>query len=251
MVRAGLVPHVKRKVAGAISRPILGSAVARLGRGRVRNHGLWIEVSDPLITPRVKAELFWNLYEGAEIRFIRRFLVGQRAVVELGGSLGIAALHALEVMDRRGRLMCVEAHPDLAAALSRRFRDDPRVKVLAAAVAYGTPRAAFAIAGSSTNSRLCGPGNQDGITVPTVTLTDVVAESGFDRYALISDIEGAEAAMLEHDGDVLQRCERAVIELHDVDTTSGRVTVAKLSDRVRELGFTVVAERGPVLALAR
>lgn len=246
-----LVHHCKVTIARAITRPAVGLVVARIGRDRVRSHGVWIDVSDPIITPSVKAELFWNLYEGAEIRFVRQFLAGQRAVIDLGSSLGIAALHALDVMDARGELVCVEAHPDLASALRRRFGDHPRVSVVHAAIAYGNTQAELAVGGESNSSRLCTPGEGRGISVPARTLAEVVVEAEFDRFALISDIEGAEAAVLEEDGEVLKRCDLAVIELHDVTSAAGPVTVAHMRGRLRELGFKAVAERGPVVVLAR
>lgn len=238
-------------IARVITRPAVGRIVARAGRNRVCNHGLWIDVSDPVITPSVKAQLFWNLYERAEIRFVRQFLVDQTAVIDLGGSLGIAALHALDVMDTRGEFVCVEAHPDLAASLRRRFGGNPRVRVVQAAIAYGTAQAVLAAGDASNSSRLATTGDGRGITVTAKTLADVVAEVGFDRFALISDIEGAEAAVLERDGDILQRCDLVVIELHDVVNAGRLVTVSHMRARLGKLGFQPVAERGPVVVLAR
>lgn len=246
-----LINRCKVGVARAITHPAVGGTVARIGHDRIRNQGLLIDVSDPVFSATVKAQLFWNLYEGAEIRFVRQFFAGQRAVIDLGASLGIAALHALDVMDAAGQLVCIEAHPELASVLRCRFRDHPRVHVEQAAIAYGTEEAEFVVAESLNSSRLDASGNANGIRVPAKTLADVVGAVGFERFALISDIEGAEAAMLEEDADVLQRCALAVIELHEVAGTAGRVTVDSLRIRLSELGFKIVAERGPVVVLVR
>lgn len=246
-----LIHRCKVTVARAITRPAVGRAVARLGGGRIRSHGLWIDVRDPVITPTAKAQLFWNLYEGAEVRFVRQFLIGHRHVIDLGGSIGIAALHALDVMDPLGRLVTVEAHPDLASALRRRFRDNPRVRVVEAAIAYGTDEAEFAVAESSTSSRVSAPGDLQSITVRAKTLAEIVCDAEFDRFALISDIEGAEVAMLEQDADLLKRCDLAVFELHEVVSGGRRVTVEHLRVQLTKLGFEILAERGPVTVFAR
>lgn len=246
------VAHMcKVAIAHALTRPAVGKVISFLGRERIRSHGLWIDVSDSLIAPTVKAQLFWNLYEGAEVRFVRKFLAGQRAVIDLGGSLGIAALHALDVMDPRGELVCVEAHPVLAAGLRRRFRDHPTVRVVEAALAYDTDQAKFAVAESSNSSRLYASGDEQVITVPAKTLADVVADAHFDRFALISDIEGAEVGILEQDAGILERCDLAVIELHETANAGRLVTVEHMRRRLHQLGFKVLAERGPVVVLTR
>lgn len=252
MEMTALVHACKVTIARAITHPAVGGLIAKMGRDRIRSHGLWIDVSDPLISPSVKAQLFWNLYEGAELRFVRRFLKGQKAVIDLGGSLGIAALHALDVMDPLGELVTVEAHPALAAALRSRFRKYPNVHVVHAAIAYGTQgKVQLLVAESSTCSRLQGQSERGGVAVPARTLAEIVSGAGFQRFALISDIEGAELAVLENDGAVLQRCDLAVVELHEVDDGERRATVEDLYARFCQLGFRILAERGPVVVLSR
>ena len=67
----------------------------------------------------------------------------------------------------------------------------------------------------------------------------------------MGDIEGAEAAFLLRDPDVLSRCRRVVIELHDTADGGQSVTVSALLEAASGVGFRVVRRHGPVVALTR
>jgi hypothetical protein len=70
-------------------------------------------------------------------------------------------------------------------------------------------------------------------------------------FDLVSDIEGAEGSFLIQDHDALQRCRRAVIELHDTTVDQHKVLVSDLVRATAEAGFRVVDRHGPVVGLSR
>ena len=97
-----------------------GRLIGTLTRNRIRHQGLWFDTRSPDFSPRVRAQMFWGGYEGAETRMIRSFLRGSPNVVELGGSLGVTTAHIATVMAPGGHLVCVEANPGLIHGLTER-----------------------------------------------------------------------------------------------------------------------------------
>jgi hypothetical protein len=115
-------PALKVLVAKIVASNGAGHVIGALTRNRVRHQGLRFDVRSEDFSPRVRAQMFWGAYEGAETRMIRRFLRDSTTVVELGSSLGVTTAHVAAVMAPRGHLVCVEANPRLVPGL----RDAPQ-----------------------------------------------------------------------------------------------------------------------------
>jgi FkbM family methyltransferase len=229
----------------------MGTAIGTVMHHRIRNHDLTFDTSDPVVTPKVEAELFWRLYEGAEIRFARKHLAGASSLVDLGSSLGFAASHALSRMSPAGSLVAVEANATLLGPLRRTLDDhagNRKVTVLHGAIGYDGPEVRFAATpGGTTTGRIVTRQDDVGVDVPALTLSGILDRQNVDRFALMADIEGAERDIIERDAAALSRCDRMVIELHETPNA----TVMDLWRRLIELGFRVLESRGPVLALTR
>jgi FkbM family methyltransferase len=246
-------------VAGGAAGRLIGPATGY----RVRHHGLAFDVHGADFSPRVRAQMFWGAYESAETRMIRGLLRGSTTVVELGSSLGVTTAHIAAAMAAGGHLVCVEANPRLVPGLRSRIkRSAPavQVEVIHAAVAGYSGTAALTLARQTVGSRLWrahpgrpGPGSgRQTVTVPALTLRDLLIRTGIGEFDLVSDIEGAETSFLLADPGVLDRCGRAVLELHDTVADGGReVTVADLLDAAIAAGFRVLCRHGPVVALGR
>lgn len=251
--------RVKVRVAQVLCNPVLGAAISFAARNRIRSRGVVIDTSAPAFTPVVKAQLAFGVYEGAEIRFIRRYLNGFAKVLELGASLGVTASHALDVAAPGAEVVCVEANPHLletlratAGAAARRagatvttvhgaIAPDPRVR---------SRDVVLTVAGCHLGSRASpvGTGDQGAqLRVPALDLMSLVR--GWTGYAVICDIEGAEAALILSAHPVLTGAARLVIELHETEYQDAPVSVDDLRDALHSLGFAVVAERGRVLVL--
>jgi FkbM family methyltransferase len=210
-------------------------------RHRIRNYGLTFDTRDPAITPQVEAQLFWQIYESAEIRFARRYLADCPTVIDLGSI-------ALDVMAHDGRLISVEANPKLLKSLRRNLAahaGDREFVVVHAAIAYGAPCAHLESHGQTLGGKISVDGG--GVEVPATTLADLLTDHQVGRYALLADIEGAERDMLEHDSLALERCDCAVVELHETP----RASVDALIQSFATVDLVLVDRRGPVVALKR
>jgi FkbM family methyltransferase len=232
-----------------------GRVIGAVCRKRVRHQGLWFDVSSSDFSPGVRARMFWGFYEGAESRMIRAFLRGSPTVVELGSSLGVTAAHAASVMPRDGHLVCVEANPRLVPGLRERVVPGAaslRVDVIHAAIDRHCGTSELCITAETVSSRVGDerPGAPT-VRVPALTLREILRMTNVAEFALISDIEGAEAAFLVSDPSVLDNCGRAIIELHNTTLDGEQISVFDLVDAAVRLGFRVVDQHGPVVALAR
>lgn len=247
---------LKLRVARVVASDEAGRLIGVLTRKRIRHKGLWFDTRSDDFTPRVRAQMFWGAYEGAETRMIRSFLSDSRAVVELGSSLGVTATHIANVMAPSSHLVCVEANPRLLPGLrertSKRF-SNVQVDIVHAAVTDHCGKATLSIAAQTVGSRLCTDPrlSESTVEVPALTLREVVRQRGMMEFDLVSDIEGCEAAFLLQDPDILKNCRRVVIELHDTVFRGRRVSVSNLMDAAVSAGFQIISRHGPVVALAR
>lgn len=154
-------------------------------------------------------------------------------------------------MPEGGRLISVEANPFLIPTLTATLQVHGlgrTVEVVHAAIA-DQARAQLAIGSRTWGSSLTQVG---GVEVPALSLNALLKERGVDRYALVSDIEGAEAAFIVDTDLDLEGCDRMVIELHDTVHHGRRVSASTMADElVRRHGFRLLERRSTVLALAR
>lgn len=266
--------RAKLRAARWLSNPVPGVLISVVLRNRIRNMGVVIDASHPAFTPTVKAQLAFGIYEGAEIRFIRRYLRGCSRVLELGSSLGVSSAHIIDVAEPGAEVICVEANPNLlpalrAATATAAKRTAAKVSVIHGAVSpnphersssvvltlgrshvgsrvgpvdagtpgAGTPAAGTPAAGDS--------GRQ--LRVPAADLAEAVRH--WTDYALVCDIEGAEAALILAADPCLTGASRLVIELHETVYEGGAVTVADLREALLNMGFLLVEENGRVLVL--
>ena len=199
--------------------------------------------------------MFWGGYEGAETRMIRSFLRGSPNVVELGSSLGVTTAHIATVMAPGGHLVCVEANPKLIRSLGERVAPhiaELRVDLIHGAITDHSGTAELVIAGETVGSRIGAPRREEAIVeVPAMTLREVLRSTHVVDFDLVSDIEGAEAAFLLKDPEVLGTCRRAVVELHDTVVDDHKVSVFDLIEAAVAAGLRVVSRHGPVVTFSR
>ena len=252
------VRHAKPLAGQLLSNPALGVLISSATRNRIRNNGVRIDTSPAGFSAVVKAQLAFGIYESAEIRFIRQYLSGWSRVLELGASLGVTAAHILDVAAPGAEVVCVEANPHLLAALrattAAAAKAGARVTAVHGAVPPGPPAGSGSVELTLGRSHLgsrAGPGagGKPGrrLRVPAVDVSELVR--GWTRYALVCDIEGAEAALIASAHPVLTGASRIVIELHETTYGDTAVTVPELRETLLGMGFRLMAEKGRVLVL--
>jgi FkbM family methyltransferase len=235
--------------------PQWGRLIGYAFRDRIPSSGVWIDTDSPLVSPEIKASLFWGFYESAEVRFVRRYLPRDLDVVELGASIGVVSSQIARRLDSHRRMICVEAHEALLPIIARNIRRNAphiRADVQHGAVAYlDQATIPFRVALRNVDSRIVEHPSASDAPVPVVRLHQLVGAAGILDYALVCDIEGCEAGLLFEDAEALARCRFLIAELHEVEFRGERVTVRKMLERLEALGFTLVEQRGPVVAAVK
>ena len=244
---------LKSAAASVLCSPMSGRLLGLIFGGCIPHRGARIEVPASA-DPRVIAALFWGTYESAEIRYVRAHLQGDLDVVELGSSLGGVSSEIARKLQPGRRLVCVEANPDLLGILGRNLqRNAPHVQaqLVHGAISYdGQPEVEFAIGESNLSSHLGSSARAR--RVPAVTLAGVLAQTGLGDFALVSDIEGAEAGMFEQDAPAMARCRLLIIELHHVRHAGTNHTPDSLIALIeRRTGMHLLARYAEVCTFVR
>lgn len=207
---------------------------------RARIEGVLVDVSNARIPTKDKAALLKRTYEAGE-RALLPLIPATLPVIELGGSIGVLACLTNRRMASPEQHLVLEADPDLIPVLERnRALNAGKFSIINAAIAYGAPtvrfyRQAKFLAGSITQP------TDHYVEVAAVTLSDLARRASFEQFALICDIEGAEAELIERDADCLRRqVAWLIIEHHR--RIVGDERLRGLHDRLHDCGLDVVQE---------
>ncbi len=247
-----LATRVRAFVGPLIATPAVGRLVARAFRNRIRHRGLTIDTSSPLVTDAIKAALFWQGYESGEYRFARRYVPRDVDVIELGGSLGVITCTLCRHVAPDRKVVTLEADPRIAEVLERNIALNgcaDKANVVAKAIHYGEGKTVSFGIGESTVAGRIGDSAAGlrKLDVPATTLAAVIAEAGVARYAVVSDIEGIEWQVLEHDRAALLGARVIIMELHDGPQNQ---PWTELADRLRaDPDFDMLDQHGSVVVL--
>jgi len=188
----------------------------------------------------ISALLFWRVYENAERKLIRRYMRKDLPVVELGASIGMTTLTICKTVNPGVPVVCVEANPNLLANLNgtKAANRLDNLRIVQAAIEYVNPgQVSFAIDSNNLGSHKGDTANS--VTVDAIRLGDIVQTNNFDRYTLVSDIEGAELEIgLYEKQEILDRCDQVIIEVHDT-THNGRLYHTQEVIRLLEEKFSM------------
>src|ERR1051325_502604 len=225
----GLISAVKSKLLNEVFSThynwYLGKLVELRGNV-VHINGCSFSVNSPIISTPFKSEFLFDNYEKQERQAINRFLDSTMPIVELGGSIGVVSCLANRKLSDPSQHVVIEANPVLIPLLEEnRNRNGCKFTILPGAVAYGTRQVVFHsnstnFVGSTAlthhaNDTIVGDILED-VEVQTITLQSVLDQYGFDHCTLICDIEGGEAALIEHEFDLISRKVRTIIiEVHE------------------------------------
>lgn len=227
--------------------PLTGRAVKALGIKKNLFGGYFDYAT---VTDTEAARIFWGVWESAEIRFSKRFATAP-TIVELGSSVGVT-LGVLATQRRNTRFVCIEASPSNFKKLERLKSGLPQggndYTLVNRAIAYGVDSINFAHT-STTGSRIDDTAPATGAQrVPAATLTALLREFDISGdYTLITDIEGAEAAIFFQDRAALTTCSQIVAELENTSAHSIEDQITALKD----VGFRLTERYGNVIAMAR
>ena len=245
----------KKRLAGALCSPPVGRVISRVFDGVIPSAGVRVDTNNPLVSDRSRAQLLFGLYEGAEQRLARRHLLPAATVVELGTSIGFLSSVAGRAT-QASRIIGVEANSgllDLARENVVRNCVDVDVEIVHGAITYNHAlgeQVEFSSTGLHTASRMT-PGGITSFTAPATTLGHVLKQHDVASYTLLADVEGAEADVFLRDGEALQDCRQALIELHSTTANGRDLSVADVRSLAAEAGFRITHSYGPVVVLSR
>jgi FkbM family methyltransferase len=200
-------------------------------------------VSHPAIATATKSLFLLDGYERAEREILKKYLNRSRAVIELGGSIGVVACVTNKLLTDRRQHVVVEANPDLIGALTEnRDRNGCLFTILNRALAYGGNETIFyrdvaGFLGSSVQVKTERP-----VEVPTISLRRIIDESGFATCTLVCDIEGGEMELVRHESQVLQsHVDMIIVEIHGWRV--GHDQAEEMIRTLQRIGFRCLHEK--------
>jgi FkbM family methyltransferase len=230
----------------SIKRRVNKTLRAVLRKKEVAIHGIIVPL-ELIHYEQALKELDRGTYEDAEAALIARYFKPGSTVVELGASLGI--ISAVIGKTAPARLVCVEALPDLAAAVERMLaRNCPGVshKVIECAIGPEDGQMSFT-ADETDNMTGKAADSTDGkrtFQVPARRLSTILADEKITGpFHLVCDIEGMEAALFLDDAGALANCAGVILEAHPTEYKGRKFSPDEIFNLCESLGFELVERR--------
>lgn len=239
---------LKKMVATVIAGPVAGKII-KFSRVKFTLLGGTFDYS--LVEDVAAAGIFWGMWEGAEVRFAKRF-AGNDTIVELGSSVGVT-LGTLAKAYPKAHFVCVEASPrnfKLLNKLRESLSKDLNIKFFNKAIDYSGVESIGFSETSYTGSKIADHETaiEKTVAIKTMTLSEILAAVPVTgQYTLVTDIEGAEADIFYQDEAALKQCDKIICELENTPKYSMQDQV----DRLCSIGFETVEIYGNVYFLAR
>jgi len=206
---------------------------------RARVDGVTIHLDNRLLPLFFKGSIIANKYEIYERQIIQNNLPDHEPVIELGASIGVVSCTVNRRLAAPAQHVVVEANPELIPTLKKN-RDMNRCQfaIVEAAIGYGNDSIPFFSNGMSLAGSIYGKGQT--MEVPAKTLQAIAEDAGFRHFTLISDIEGSEIGLLEHEMDfVREHVGLILMETHD-ETPYGEDGVKLVLEKLAANGFEMV-----------
>ncbi|MDD5596362.1 MAG: FkbM family methyltransferase [Victivallaceae bacterium] len=239
---------IKKLLAAMLTTPVMGKLISFFYKGKIPFRGLRFDTCIPEISPETKAQIFFRIYESAEIRFIQKYLPESLDVIELGSSIGVLSTVIRRMLDKNKRLICVEACPQLSRQIVVNLKQNNlyhNVSCLNKAISYdteGNNKIYFNPGDLSTTGTIDREAKKkNAVEVETVTLSGLKSDFDIDRYTLVMDIEGEEASIINEDAEALKGCRHLFAELHDSNRDGTLLTVDTILHKLISMhGFELV-----------
>jgi len=198
----------------------------------------------------MKLELLTGRYERPERDAVRRHIQAEWPVVELGGCIGVVACVTNKLLKNAEAHVVLEANPLAISSLkSNRDRNRCSFKILNRALAYGSDTVTFQPTLNFWGNSLDHNGGQPPVTVPATQLSQILDDQGFEKFALICDIEGYEFELVMQEPDALSKAALIILEVHP--HMIGEDKVETLLSKLADMGFKTIDRSALVVVLGR
>ena len=213
---------------------------------RVRIEGMVFSLDSPIISTPQKSTIFFGFHELDERTMLNRWLPADLPVVEFGAGIGVISCLTNRKLARPDQHIVVEVNPQLIPLLERnRDRNDCQFRIMNEGLGYDSETVEIGMHANfvaSRDSNLAG-WRTDGLrgvtfSTPATTLKTIVETAGLDQVAVICDIEGAEAMLVDREIDTLREHARfLLVELHPRIT--GVEGASRILESLLSAGFTL------------
>jgi FkbM family methyltransferase len=187
---------------------------------------------------RVRHAFLTNSYEASEIELIDEYVTGSYDLVDLGASTGFTTVYGLSKLDERARSIAVEANPEMIPVMeSVQKMNDVKFDIESAAYDPEQSEVDFHVHDKTVSSSTKRQGGSK-MTIPTVSMADIVAKHGIEEFVCLVDIEGGEIGLVQEELELLEKtCAIIIIEIHEMDGIATE-TKHQMADSEFELADT-------------
>jgi FkbM family methyltransferase len=247
----GIQLRLKLAFANLLTADILGKLVGVFFSDGIPHEGSRIAVGHG--RHRTAAMIFWNLYESAELRFIKKYWRTDLSTIELGSSVGVISSYLGRRLNPEKKLFCVEGNPQLIPVLKANVERNIRgaaFKLIDRVVYYDAPTVTFEIGDTNLTSRVLANVNErsaNSVDAQATRLESIVEGIGDPWYQLVCDIEGAEVGMIINDAAALRKCAILVMETHETKYGEAEYSTDHIIELVQARSSLRLIDRyGPV-----
>lgn len=218
-------------------------------------HGVQVEIPSQIDT-RIRFFIARGRYENAEAALVRAHVAPGDTVIELGGALGVISAVIRDQIGPEGQHIVVEPNEAVFEVCARNARSGDtlgRTQMVAAAIAYGTPKVTLVREASLLDNHVAAgrSDGQDSKDVPATSLADLHKTIGGERFVLVCDIEGAEVDLVENDALALAHCDKIIMEVHPAFMESRGKSLQMVLDGLSAMGFEQVSLERNALFMSR
>jgi FkbM family methyltransferase len=248
-----MILSVKVFISKILCSNTIGRIVAWIFNDKIPFYGTFIYTAHKQVSNRIKAMLFWKMYESSEVRFVQKYISDKYDVVELGSSIGAVSMQLAKKIKNR-KLLTIEANPLLIDLILENLNKNGILNGVVIHAAYGCSMEDSWIEFGHENilgKIQISSESGDGAYVKTVSLKTILASQNIDDFVLVCDIEGAEIELLLVEPEALAKCKLLIIELHETSYKGTNYMPSKMKDMLLHRGFTVLDEHGVNLVMAR
>jgi FkbM family methyltransferase len=198
----------------------------------------------------MKLELLTGGYEQPERNAALRYVHAEWPVVELGGCFGVVACVTNKLLTNPKAHVVLEPNPLVIPYLqSNRDANQCSFKIVNRALAYNGDAVTLRPSLDFWGSSLLHDGGQQPISVPATRLSQILREEGFEKFALICDIEGLEYELVMREFEALEHAEVIIMEVHP--HIIGEEKVQILMSKLVTLGFKLIDRSALVVVLSK
>jgi FkbM family methyltransferase len=214
-------------------------------RGPIEYYGVLIPTQSDVFDHNVRSRFLRDSYETDEKKAIDKYFDNSYDLIDLGASTGFLTVYTIDQAEDSIRAVAIEANPDLIPLLEK-TRNINNVDFDIDDSAYHSTKNEIefyqhhlTVGGSIQRE------TEKSVSVSTINIKKAIKKYELTHPALIVDIEGGEADLLNNELEVLQNhCPLLLIEFHDGYSEGMDSAREKLNgsafEKIDEINNTVV-----------